>query len=192
MFRNRIKSLIALPAMAGVLLLTACQASGGGTLPTAVPPDRACVSGPGRQTTATARTATFGFQATTRLDSVGLVQSTFHGNFTDVCAGVGFVGDGQLSPTAPPPQAPPTIGSCYGGVPTYQTQDPKNPGTGTFLLVVCDAATGSPGPANMAGAGQSAAGDFVVIQVFDGPYSGYTLFGPVQNGNVVVLNADQL
>ena len=33
MFRNRLKSLIALPAMAGVLLLTACQATGVGTVP---------------------------------------------------------------------------------------------------------------------------------------------------------------
>jgi hypothetical protein len=43
----------------------------------------------------------------------------------------------------------------------------------------------------MAGAGQSAAGDFVVIQVFDGPYMGYTLAGLVQNGNVLVLNSGQ-
>ena len=190
MFRNRLKALVTLPAMAGVLLLTACQANGGGTLPTAVPPDTACVSGPGRQTAA--RTATFGFHATTSLDAAGQQQSTFNGNFTDACAGVRLVGTGRLNPTVPPPQAPPTIGSCYGGVPTYQSQDPKNPGAGSFLLVVCDAATGLRGPSGVAGANQSADGDFVIIEVFDGPYMGYTLAAPVQNGNVLVLNAGQL
>src|SRR5919199_411989 len=183
-FRNRIKSLIALPAMAGVLLLTACQASGGGTLPSAVAPDALCVSGPGRQTTA--RTATFGFQATTTLDAAGLLQSTFNGNFTDACAGVRLIGNGKLNPTAPPPPAPPTVGSCYSGVPTYQTQDPRNPGAGSFLLVVCDAANGFANPAGMVvGGSQNAAGDFVIIQVFDGPYIGYSMAGEVQNGNVL-------
>lgn len=190
MFRNRLKSLIALPAMAGVLLLGACQANGGGTLPSGFASDTPCVGGHGRQTTA--RTATFGFHATTRIDAAGQQQSTFNGNFTDACAGVRLIGNGQLNPTVPPPQAPPTIGSCYGGVPTYQSQDPKNPGAGSFLLVVCDAAIGLRGPSGVAGANQSADGDFVIIEVFDGPYMGYTLAAPVQNGNVLVLNAGQL
>jgi hypothetical protein len=184
------KSFAPLVALVGVVALTGCQASGGGTLPSAVPAGTPCVSGSGRQNTAP-RT-TFGFHASTTVDSLGLVQSSFNGDFTDVCAGVRLTGTGHLSPTAPPPQAPPTIGSCFGGVPTYQTQDPKNPGTGTFILVVCDAATGFPTPSGMAGTGQSAAGDFIVIEVLDGPYIGYVLAGEVDNGNVVVRNSDQV
>src|SRR5262252_5190521 len=103
MFRNRLKSLVTLPAMAGVLLLTACQASGGGTIPSA-----SC--GTGRAP------ATFGFTFQGS-DELGFPAfGTFTGTYRDPGAcgfrgGVALRGAGHPVPPDSP-LGPPSTGSA--------------------------------------------------------------------------------
>src|SRR5919202_6472525 len=134
MSRTRIKSLIALPAMAGVLLLTACQASGGGTLPSA----GTCSNDQSR--------ATFGFNAIQNPTSTDI---TFVGNLTDRCAGVMLKGSGRLTPMTTPPDltpfgfsTPPQLNGCLFGTATYDSVNPAKPGSGTMNVVACDVVTG--------------------------------------------------
>jgi hypothetical protein len=141
MFRNRIKSLIALPAMAGVLLLTACQASGGGTLPSALA--GTCTNDQSR--------ATFGFNAVQSPTSSDI---TLVGNLTDRCAGVMLKGSGRLAPIARPDvtqlpfqfNTPPQFNTCLFGTATYDSVNPAKPGSGTMNLLVCDQTTGTGQP----------------------------------------------
>src|SRR5437868_293874 len=124
MFRVSMKSLITLPAMASVLLLTACQASGGGTLPSA-----------GTCSVGAQTGATFGFNA---FQSVNSSDITFAGNLTDRCAGVMLKSSGKMTPIAPPefvqtatpPSAPPDpqFNACLGGTATYDSINPAKPG----------------------------------------------------------------
>jgi hypothetical protein len=176
MFRVSMKSLIALPAMASVLLLTACQASGGGTLPSA----GSCSVG--------AQTgATFGFNAFQVPNSNDI---TFAGNLTDRCAGVMLKSSGKMTPIAPPDFARDYMPGgaqfnvCLIGTATYDSVNPSKPGSGTMNLVVCDG--------NSLGATPSG-GDLVMISmppnslaflfpgladaIDTGPYSDYSNAG---------------
>ena len=172
--RPSIRSLVVFPVLATVLLATGCSASGGGT----ISPLTSAPCAPGAMTTRLSSTPTFGFRAT--LDPTTLV-STFSGNFTDTCAGVTLTGTGRLQPAPAPPDAPPTIGGCLAGLPSYTSLDPRKKGSGTFELIACD--TGL-----QASPGQSTDGDLVEIAVFDGPYAGYGFSGVIQHGNIVVLS----
>jgi hypothetical protein len=70
--------------------------------------------------------------------------------------------------------APTAKGGCAGGFPAYTSQNPKIPGDGNFVLLVCDV-DGTPG----------AGPDFIQIMVFSGPYAGYQNHGFPQ-GNITV------
>jgi hypothetical protein len=188
MFRTRIKSLITLPAMAGVLLLTACQASGGGTIAST----GSCATGPGGQTTPA--TATFGFAATTNTDPQATSLVTFQGNFTDRCAAapngpVNMRLNGRLTPTPPPPFVPPVFGLCVQGDASYVPVGAPNQEGGIATITACDQmlATSDDPTASLS--------DFVTIDVLTGPYAGYSNGGVLVNtqtgtgigkGNIVV------
>ena|SRR5919202_1523183 len=187
MFRTRIKSLITLPAMAGVLLLTACQASGGGTIAST----GSCAAGPGGQTTPA--TATFGFTATTNTDPQVTSLMTFQGNLTDRCAaGFGPVNlrfNGRLTPVPPPPFVPPTFGGvCVLSEASYVPVGASNLEGGVATVLACDQAVASPDDPT------ASPSDFVSIDVSSGPYAGYSNSGFVNNqpgtgigkGNIVV------
>jgi hypothetical protein len=194
MSRTRIKSLITLPAMAGVLLLTACQASGGGTLPSAVPPGTPCVSSAGPQSTAPQTAApgvTFGFTFDDGTGpGVGSVLGTgsvtglgtVTGNYQDRCAGVFLKGAGPLVPsTSAPPAAfqllgPGALFGCADADVTYESQSRANPGSGTLHLTAC----------GVGGQLERASDDFVQIIVSSGPFTGYVNSGFLQNGTLVV------
>jgi hypothetical protein len=184
MSRNRIKSLIALPAMAGVLLLTACQASGGGTIPSA-----SC--GTGR---APAMPATFGFTFQGS-DAQGFpAVGTFTGTYRDSGAcgfrgGVALRGTGHPVPPESPPLGPPTTGFAGAFFVDYESTNPVYPGTGQFLVFVSD--SGVHGPA-------STEGDSFTLSVLSGPYgpsdqnpAGYSNGGIVEHGNITVLQGQQ-
>jgi hypothetical protein len=55
---------------------------------------------------------------------------------------VAFKGTGKMNPCSADPRCqrttPPSKGGCLTGEPTYQSQNPKVPGSGTLLLIVCD------------------------------------------------------
>jgi hypothetical protein len=182
MFRNRIKSLIALPAMAGVLLLTACQASGGGTLPSA---------SAGTCSNDAQSRATFGFNAAQNPNSTDI---TFVGNLTDRCAGVMLKGSGRLTPSAPPDltpfqfNTPPQLNGCLLGTATYDSVNPAKPGSGTMNLVVCDVITGT---GQATGQPTSDTADFIMISMPNliivgvddtGPYKDYVNTGVLSTG----------
>lgn len=164
-------------AFIGVLVLTGCQATGGGTLAS---PDASC-----------ARPVTFGFVF--RVPTFG-ADGTFAGSFQDPCAvlgamnGVSFNGAGAMTHGTAPLQAPPLSGGCLVGSPSYESRDPANPGSGVFSLTVCDSANAY-GQATAGAAranAQNTDGDLVLIQVLSGPYATYTFTGTVVHGNIVV------
>ena len=146
------------------LLLSGCSASGMGWIQSSDLVDK----------------ATFGlsFDGTT---------STLSGSYHDpngrTAAGmvdVAFKGTGKVQPCKPSDpacaKAPAnTKGGCLVGEPSYESQNPKMPGGGTFFLYVCD----------MDGNGVANAGDTILIQVTNGPYAGYTNSGNPQ-GNITV------
>jgi hypothetical protein len=160
-------------ALMGVLILTGCQANGGGTLASF---DSTC-----------SRPVTFGFAFT--LPTLG-ADGTFAGSFVDPCAvvgpihGVSLRGTGALTPSAPP-QGQPVFGACMSGVPSYQSTDPRNPGSGLMSLIVCDSANAF-GQGAAGGTAQNTVGDLVLIQVTSGPYAPYSFTGVVAQGNIVM------
>src|SRR5919199_2083477 len=161
-FRNRIKSLIALPAMAGVLLLTACQASGGGTLPSVGTDCR----GYGN--------ATFGFTASdTTAAPTPDAAGTFQGTYIDRCAGVMLRGTGGLRPVAPPADAPPGFSVCVLATADYQSTNPQQPGSGTMTVLACD----------LAAQPKKDGSEFVAISVDTGPFAPYVNAG-LTAGNI--------
>ena len=179
MFRNRLKSLIALPAMASVLLLTACEARGGGTIPSA-----SC-GGAGRAP------ATFGFTFQGS-DEFGFPAfGTFTGTYRDPGAcgfrgGVALRGAGHPVPPDSP-LGPPSAGSAGAFFVEYESTNPVYPGTGQFLVFVSDSGLHGPG-----------AGDTFSLAVLSGPYgpsdqnpAGYSNSGTVQQGNITVLQGQQ-
>ena len=153
------KSPVLFPVLAGALLLTACEASGGGTLPSA----GSCSAG-GRQG------ATFGFHAYQTFDSPMV---SFAGDYTDRCAGVMLNSSGQLKPMGRPDFTPAPSGYCLSGPVPYTSVNPAKPGSGTLTLMVCDA--GQP-----AGDGT----DYISISMDSdtGPYSGYSNAGMLTTG----------
>ena len=164
-------------AVIGVLVLTGCQANGGGTLTS---PDASC-----------ARPVSFGFVFS--VPTFG-ADGTFAGSFHDPCAvvgsinGVSFNGSGAITHGAAPPQAPQLFGGCMVGSPSYESSDPANPGSGVLSLIVCDSANayGQATAGVPRGTAQTTDGDLVVIQVMSGPYATYSFTGTVVHGNVVV------
>ena len=157
--RRLFKSLVLFPILTCVLLLTACQASGGGTLPSA----GSCSAG-GRQG------ATFGFHAYQTFDSPMV---SFAGDYTDRCAGVMLNSSGQLKPMGRPDFTPAPSGYCLSGPVPYTSVNPARPGSGTLTLMVCDA--GQP-----AGAGTECIS--ISMDSDTGPYSGYSNAGVLTTG----------
>ena len=163
-------------AVIGVLVLTGCQANGGGTLTS---PDASC-----------ARPVSFGFVFS--VPTFG-ADGTFAGSFHDPCAvvgsinGVSFNGAGAMTQRTAPPQAPQLFGGCMVGLPSYESSDPANPGSGVLSLIVCDSANAFGQTAGAArGNVQNTDGDFVDIQVMSGPYATYRFTGTVAHGNVTL------
>jgi hypothetical protein len=178
------RSVVILPALASILLATACTTSGGGTLASST--SSPCAAGATTQGPSTA--GIFGFSATSSIDVVtGAPQFTFNGTFTDACAGVKLVSAGRLNPAPAPPEAPSAVGGCLFGMPSYTSQDPRHPGTGTLALFVCDTGNQT-GAANQLVPGTgSGGGDFLELAVIDGPFAKYSISSTLQNGNIVVL-----
>ncbi|OLB86396.1 MAG: hypothetical protein AUI15_31090 [Actinobacteria bacterium 13_2_20CM_2_66_6] len=99
-----------------LFLVTGCQATGMGWIPSSSDP---------------AEKATFGFvyDGTTQ---------TFSGSYHDHGNGVRFKGTGVLK-AGPPPVGLKVKGGCLFGEPAYESQDPDRPGAGTVTLLLCDA-----------------------------------------------------
>ena len=186
MWRQRIiQPGVVLPALLSVLLLTACQATGGGTAGCGTWESAAPVSSvpggaaAGMSVKANAPGAggrtTFGFV-------FDQTTSTFSGSYQDTCAGVALRGTGVLRADAPgqSPASLPCAGTIFGSPLAYEAQNPKiardpaAPSGGTLNLWVCD--FGTPGTGN----------DLFFLQVLDGPYAGYTNTGTLQAGNIQV------
>jgi hypothetical protein len=92
---------------------------------------------------------------------------------------VDLKGEGMLRQAAtPPPRAPADVTGCLTGSPTYQSQNPSLPGTGTLLLTVCDRQDPVTGGVIV--------DDYISIKVIDGPFVGYVNQGFVQGGNITV------
>jgi hypothetical protein len=98
-----------------VLLVTACQATGMGWIPSAIDPSQK---------------ATFGFvyDGTTQ---------TMSGSYIDHAGTVTFKGTGVMR-AGPPPAGMKVKGGCIAGEPMYESRDRNNPGTGVLTLIVCD------------------------------------------------------
>ena len=151
-----------LPAL---LLASGCQATGMGWIPSAlVPTDKATFGFVFDGTTSTLSGSYHDPQGTTTM--FGVVD-------------VAFKGTGVMRPCkAGDPacvNAPPAKGGCLLGELQYDSQNPKIPGSGFFFLLVCDAD----------GNGPSVNGDFVLLTVDTGPYTGYRNTGNPQ-GNITV------
>jgi hypothetical protein len=176
------RSLVVFPVLGSVLLATGCSATGGG----AFTPD--AFSTPCSASTQTAGAATrrpdvsFGFIATT----TGDLLTTFNGTVVDPCAGVRLTGGGKLDPVVTPPKAPPNVGGCMGGLASYTVgnQNSKAGSGGIFLLTVCD--VGNLSAIVQPVTGETVNGDYVFVEVIDGPYAGYLASGTVTSGNILV------
>jgi hypothetical protein len=153
------------------LLLSACQATGVGWIPSSVDP--------------TAK-ATFGFSYdVSSTDGASSLSGSYHdpqGQTVFGVVDVSLKGTGQLrgcDRSDPACQAAPaaTKGGCLTGVPTYRSQNPGLPGGGDFSLLVCD--VDGDGQVSPTGA------DFLSIAVISGPYTGYHDEGNPQ-GNITV------
>ena len=183
MFRNRLKSLIALPAMAGVLLLTACQATGAGTVPSGCLWDATQARYPSLKNTPAG--FLMAFKADNSLEALFLgSNASWSGTYIDPCAGVAFKGTG-LTSKLDPIAGHPTGGWAGTFVTTYISQIPSKPGRGALSLFAWDSGTNK--------------GDVVALQVIDGPFAGYTngiskadgnIVGvPVTRGNITVIDS---
>jgi hypothetical protein len=172
------KPIVALSAVAAVLAMTGCQASGGGTLASACPTERA--------------PATFGFtfqgSDTQGFPAVGTLTGTYRD--PGACAfpgGVALRGVGhRVAPASP--LGPPTAGSAGAFFVDYESTNPANPGTGQLSLYVTD--SGVRGPS---------AGDSFTIAVLSGPYAqsaqhplGYVNSQLIQHGNITVLQGSPI
>ena len=152
----------------GALVMSACTATGGGTL------QSACGSSATPSATA-GPVATFGF-------AYDDVSGTFSGNLQDLCAGVNLTGAGPLAPTTQDPPAvfqqiaPGALIGCVAGTATYQSQNRANPGSGSLNIFGC----------GLSGQLQTAGLDFVSITVTSGPFVGYMNQGLLQQGSLVV------
>ena len=167
--RRSFKSLVLFPVLAGALLLSACQASGGGTLPST-----ASCSAPGRQG------ATFGFHAYQSFDSPMV---SFAGDYSDQCAGVMLNSAGQLKPMGRPDLPAAQIANCLSGPVAYTSVNPAMPGSGTLNLMVCDAGQH---------AGESTDCISISMDEDTGPYHGYSNAGVLTTGqNARALTAGQ-
>ena len=148
-----------LPAL---LLASGCQATGMGWIQSNDGVDK----------------ATFGFVFD---GTTSTLSGSYHdpqGTTANGVVDVAFKGTGVLRPCkAGDPacvNAPPAKGGCLTGELPYQSQNPKIPGDGLFLLLVCDLdGTGGPGA------------DFILLTVDTGPYTGYRNLGNPQ-GNITV------
>ena len=161
MFRPRV---LLCAASCLLLGLTGCEATGIGWIPSRlVPGDK----------------ATFGFDVVTDPTTY---DSSFSGSYQDPqgmmsngkVVSVDFKGTGMLHKAPPPPGAPPVKGGCLQGAPNYQSTNPAMPGSGQLTLSICDL------DGNGAGAG-----DYILLQVLDGPYALYQNFGEA-HGNITV------
>jgi hypothetical protein len=169
--------------LAGLLLVlvfaTGCtQATGMGWIQSAVPVDLSAD---------TPQKATFGFafyRSTSDPDSpafTGILRGSYRDpRLADNPADdVDFKGEGEVRrPATRPPGVPADVIACLTGSPTYQSQNPALPGTGTLLLTVCDRRD----PVTQA----VIVGDYVAISVITGPFKGYNNSGLVQGGNIMV------
>ena len=150
-----------LAVVINAVVLSACtEATGMGWIPSsAVPTDK----------------ATFGFvfDATT-----STLSGSYHdpdGQIAGLIVEVAFKGTGVMKPKPPPPD----LGDygCVGGNPSYDSQNRNLPGSGTFILLVCDLDHFmKPNPTQ----------DVIFITVDAGPYFGYQNSGVVQGGNITV------
>ena len=112
--------------------------------------------------------ATFGFRYNT-LDSE---KGNFGANgvyHDKSAAGVKLEVTGILFVPDPPEVDPQCVWSTLG----YESQDPKNRGTGLLEVEVCD--KGKPGPGN---------GDYIAVDILTGPFGGYSNSGVIQGGNI--------
>lgn len=137
-----------------IIFATACQATGTGRILSTVDPEIH---------------ASFGFvyDGTTQ---------TFSGSYHDHTNGVRFKGTGVMK-AGPPPAGTKIKGGCLMGEPTYESQDPSNPGVGMLTLLVCDAD----------GDAAVTADDYIGVLVVTGPYVGYFNEGS-PSGNVTVTS----
>jgi hypothetical protein len=182
MFRTRLKSLIALPAMAGVLLLTACQATGAGTVPSGCLWDATQARNPGLKNTPAG--FLMAFKADNSLEALLLgTNASWSGTYVDPCAGVAFRGTG-LTSKLDRVAGHPTGGWAGTFVTTYVSTVPSKPGRGTLSLFAWDSGTSQ--------------GDLVALQIIDGPFKGYSngisptdgIVGvPVTRGNITVIDS---
>ena len=153
-----------------MLLLTGCTATGMGWIPSALDPTDK---------------ATFGFSFDVSSNgTTSALSGSYHDPQGQTAAGVAdvaFKGTGQLHKcTATDPlcvSAPPSKGQCLAGHPAYESQNSGLPGSGTFVLFVCD----SDGNGIATGDGL----DLIQIDVDSGPYTGYHNEGNPQ-GNITV------
>ena len=152
-------------AVPAVLLLAGCTATGMGWIPSNDGVDK----------------ATFGF---TFDDTTSTLSGSYHDPQGMTAAhgvvDVAFKGTGVIQPCkvsdAACGHAPANIkGACAEGDPSYESQNPKLPGSGTLHLQVCD----------VDGNGAANPGDFISITVSTGPYTGYHNQGDPQ-GNITV------
>lgn len=135
-----------------VLLFTiGCGESvrGGGWLPSAFDPSTK---------------ANFGFHSDTTGDAG---ERSVHGTYHDQAAGVRLKFTGVVS-----------VGWIGGATYTYESQDKKNPGSGTVFVDVSDGGDGVSETGN----------DYLNIVVQDGPYAGYQNAGIIQGGNIQHLD----
>lgn len=102
---------------------------------------------------------------------------TFSGSYHDKAADVDFKGTGVLK-SGPPPSGMKSKGGCLLGFPAYESQNSAHPGGGNLFFFVCDAD----------GSGSVTLGDFISIDVIDGPYAGYQNSGE-PSGNITVTGA---
>lgn len=126
--------------------------------------------------------ATFGFSVKCNgPDPEICAPARVNGTYGDQSVGVKLKFDGGIIAgpefCAINPQAcdnlPVDLNQCMGGEVFYTSQDKKQPGSGSLLLIACD--LGEPGRLS---------GDFLAIDVESGPYDGYSNEGTIQGGNL--------
>jgi hypothetical protein len=172
------RSLVLFPILGSVILATGCSASGGGTIAPDASSTPCSANGPAA---AKRPDITFGFQSATTLDLL----TTFNGTFTDSCTGIRLTGSGKLNPVPAPREAPAGVGGCMGGIAFASSGNPnKTANVDTFVLTACDLGKQATGTLPT---GDTITGDYLMIQVIDGPHAGYFASGTVDKGNIVVL-----
>ena len=147
------------------LCAAGCTATGMGWIPSASSPTDKATFG-------------FSFDGTTQ---------TFSGSYHDPqgptdlgVADVAFKGTGKVNPCSTEPRCQPgpaTKGGCLFGEPTYESQNPRLPGSGLVFLEFCDA--DGDGSIDVGGA------DVILVIVETGPYAGYGNSG-TPHGNITV------